>query len=647
MSQKNGAKKNQKRSSGRSTPILVVIILLAVLIIGGGLFIVMTKFGPKEDVEGRVALLEQQYSSDVQVIVGRVQSALHDKVGTTRVFNRQNRLMFMFRNTTGVAANDALPDEFQQEFKKALFPTGSATRLTIEGYSAATKERSTALETLLSSSIGVKAAEAYCEDNMATMTSDAYFIVGRALEEQFTEQDLLAYCAATAEFAHIKGVQAAAMTLFGKALKDCNQWQQHYLVATYQDPDISWDEWRANVSFDNSIPTSVDSGLMRDSTLSQQMLRQRIQEELRDILGTRLSREDFDVEVMIDENVQRDLQKALDDSLAQSVSMQSDGNTSLDGCAIVFTPGTGLVSAFVSGRSINSSAKEFVLHEQSHLGVYRAALDIFDADTGVTYNTLVPYTTADGLNDYISMRSLLSLNRLDLLHITPSLESTVTLQELEKFSRSLFDDSGEGAKFVKQVVKTGSNEVVYTADSANSVADEFGRQNIRKLFWEDGDSMYSMYVEEYTSGKAFASWSDANVVCGLVGSDALGYGVTEQDNDLMMAAIPAMVQAMRAYFKFDENTYEPFTGYDAVYDVADVKNQEVVKALVDGYIQDLETRVINSKESRLAFEGAYTDYLATVSRYSDVVNTVFLKEQTARIEAMRASRADELLAYVA
>lgn len=646
MSQKKSVKKKQQRSSGRPNLITVFIIVLAVLIIGGGIFIFLTQFGPKDDPKMRIVKLEQQYSSDVQLVVGRVQATLHDKVGTTRVFNRQHRLMFMFRNTAGISASDALPDEFQEEFKKALLPNGTSTRLTAEAYEAAVTGKENTLQQLLEGSLGAKAASLYCAENNAVMTDDASFIIGKALEEQFTEVDLLAYCAAVSEFAGIKGAQSAAVTLYGKALKDCNSWQLQYLVALYKDPKISWESWRASVSIDNSIPQEAESGLMRDTTLSQQMLRQRIQEELQQLLGSRLSKEDFDVEVMIDENIQRDLQNALDSALAKSISLQSDGNTSLDGTVILFEARTGLVQGYVSGRSVNATTKEFVLHEQSQLGVYREAMNLFDV-SGLTYNTLVPYTTPEGFDDYISMRTLLKTNRLDLMDVTPSLESTVTLPELERFSRSLFDNSGACAKFVNQITSTDTGKSVYMASAPADVSDEFNRQNIRELFWVPGSNMHSLYIEEYMTGKVFADWNNAYVLCGIVGSDALGYGVTEQDNDLLVAAIDKMREAVKPYYQMAENTMVRPTQYKDIFDAVDVKNQEVIKNLVDNYVADLGERTIASKDDRIAFEALYSDHLLNLARYAEVVNTEFLNAQIARVEATRASRADELLAFVA
>lgn len=647
-------KRKTKTKKSRGVPLWAVFIVTGIVLILIAIVLFLKGYGDVRSADAYLAVLEEEHAQDIKGVVNSVQLSLTGTSGTTRVFDKNNRLIFVLRNSTGVGNDTRLPDTFSRELKSSLLNGAASIKLVRDDWIHARAKgypgfQQIDLEERLSRSIGAATVDAYCEHTHATVTEDAKFLIAMELETRFTEDELLLYIASISNFGGMTGIQTAAATLFGKELSDLSDHQLKYLLYLHYNQDASWDEWREAMAGSVSmltLPTLEQSGLISTSSINEQALRRLVESELHSILGARMESENFDVEILIDDAMQYDLQTALDTAMAPSITLQSDGQTALDGTVMIIDSETGMLVAYVAGRSINNREQFFKLNEQSKLGIYEQARALFATDT-YKYNTLVSYRGVDESADYISMKTLLQTNRLDLLNLTPVLAASTELDELAKFSLSMYLGAGATPKLVSRVVLTGTDNQVYAMTIPTSQRNSRENTNMRMLFAESATDIVARYRAAYPTGQVFSDMTSKYIVCGIVGSDTLGYGLTEDDNDLLTSTVARIVSVPEKYFT---GTYRPVVDvpeFAEEFTEQSQTNQSIIDGLVTIWVEDLETREISSKVDRVAFEDAYMLYTTELSTYADVLGQSNLSAQMARLDDVRTKRSNELLAYVA
>lgn len=620
---------------------LLAFFIVVIIVVTGVVCYLMYNI---HQIEVALETVRLQHRDAIAEIVADIDSHFDGDAGACRVYDAHDTLLFILRDTNILPSGSEFPARMQRKLLDYFLGGRDLRKLTDNDWIASVSimgrlKDQQPIENKYLSSLGAIAVDLYLAENNAGITREGKFVLASALEEKFTTEKLLSYCSSIEVFSGITGLVKASDELFNLTLAELSDAQQDYLLYSCGKDSVIWDDFVATIP---ANPAQI--GLYGSVSSKLSHVHDSVRDELTTILGDRMLRENFDVALYYDASITMKLQTGLDESLISSVSLQSDGQTAIDGTVEMINPLTGGIIAYVSGRSINRAPKVFALPVQSTLGDYKAVAEMLQDDQELTYCSLLEYTTVAGETAYTTPEEAIKTGLLTAIGLLPIYEETVRVSELAEFFVSLYADVRP--HYVRQVVETGSSKVVYTDKGGRFVGNSYAETNMRVLFAGSPDANYGGYSESYTCGKAFAEFCDKYIITGVIGSDALGYGLSYSDYDMLSA----VEQNLRAIAK--DTVLEKPNAVDSA-NVLGPKlmnvreqNSSLVEGLVESWVQELMEIPVVSVKSREVFEALLVNRITDIAGYTRIVGAAKVEELTRELRAVRIERTAELMQYI-
>lgn len=581
---------------------------------------------------------------DVQVAVANnINAVLGSDPDIAAVYDSSNQLMFRLMFSDGVVGANSLPENFISDLQVKILNEVVPAGINLDEWS----KSHTVLGKLqygskdyTAGSLGYAAVEAYCTSAGVSLSDEAKLVVGAYLDTAYTAGDLVAYIASVSMFGQCTGVVDAALTLFNKDVNRLTPEQLDYLVYAFDNSEASLAGYADAVLGGDQTVLDISS----DTGDKYWLIKKLVGQELVEVLGDISTGGNLEIKLGIDVSLQSLLQEAVDNGLKSSISLDTDNQTVVNGAVGVVNPRTGLVTALVSGRSINTAQREFYLNESSLLGNYIAAAEEFVKDPTLTYATLVPIEAVDGSVQYVQFGSLVANDQLGLFGVSPETQSTANLMDLLQFGTSLYYSSKP--MFIQEI-KSSDGNILYTVPVGNSVVGETPSVDVRALIANttSGDSV--RYVTEYETGIEYGVFSSEFIMCGVLGTNTSGYSLSSADRDACVTTVSDCAKIVVQSYPRTPQALDPNGVVTRKVAETQLYNAEIVSNIVDSWCADLQSVVINSVSARSEFETKYRNYTSYLYEYSGLVSDQLLSELKQQLDNIRVTRTDELLQYVA
>lgn len=588
----------------------------------------------------------------VDAAIASIQTLLdNDGTGVAKVFDIEGNQLFLLRDTQGIAPVGSVPTALKEKLWAALgVSAGGTPRLiNLEAWSESKTvmggmNASEDIQSYVNGSFGWAAANCYAEYAGLELSDEVRMVIGAGLETKFSAEDLFTYIVSASMFGNTRGLLSASENWFSKTLDQISQYQQEYLVYAFRNVGASWDDFSATKSDSTGGAKTAEEFGFADGGDPYWLMRRAVQEELAQALGTTQLTGEYQVRLKINPRIQKDIQSALDNGMASSITLTSTGQTVLDGTIMVVDTHTGYIVALVGGRSRNTIANQLVFNTPSTVGVYNAAKDILANDSTLTYASLLSYDTLSGQKEWGTLGGLTASGQLNLLGVAPVVENQVTLGEVAGFMTGLY--LNQGPRFIEQIQTTGG-QTVYTATAAMDTSGMNTNPDMRCLLTGNPDAQYVDYQQNAGAGVALATASSECIVAGLYGTSAQGYSLSDSDYNMCLNTALNVVSTALKHFPVEPTTVDSSGKVAAKVAATQEKNSEFVAELIGGWEKELREMPINSVQTREEFEYAYSYYTSVAPTYEGVISSEKLTELITKLEAVRTDRADELLKYAA
>lgn len=637
-----------KKIKGTTVKAFCISLAAAVVVAAAGSYAYVSYQDSKTRERDADFVSEQKAAQTA--VVNSVDSVLGAGTGVARVYDSSDHLLFSLRYGNGVEGVASVPEPLYSDLIAKLTDNTPVSKISIEDWSYAHTILGGILgskseEELRAGSLGWKAVEYFCDETQTMLSDNSKFVIAAYLDQEYTTEELVAYCASVGSFGGITGVMAASEQWFNKAPDKLNDNQLAYMGYAFGNNTASWEGFKENHSDKTGgAETAEDFGFWHVGGDPYWLLKEKVSEELSRIVGDRLLTEDFSVKLQIDSTLQSTLQEALDEGLRTSITLGADGQTVLDGTVGVVNPKNGFVVALVGGRSVNTVSRSFKLDCTSLIGNYKAAGDAMKEDPTLTYATLKPIETAAGTTDYVPFGSLITYDQLGTIGISPEVESTSTLDEVLSFGNSLY--LSVEPRYISEVKDT-SGTAVYTATAGTDVSDQAPNPDLRALISGTYEGNNCQYVLDCESGTVFGEFSSEFVLGALVGSNTTGYAMQYEDYDLSATTVLSIKQIVEGYYQREPELIDPAGVVKSKVEAAQQSNAAGVREAVDSWVEELSDMEINSIGTRSQFEQLYAQYIDQLHGYMGLISDSLLSELHAKLDAVRADRAEELLQYAA
>lgn len=650
VTDESGVARSKPKNPKRKKIIIIVSIVLGVLLlVGAGVF---GYFYIKNDREEVAAQLEGALSAQQEIIdtvINNIKEVLVSTEGYAKVYDSSHNYLFTLRDENAIESVKGIPSWFITEMENVLLGSQPYRKCVHEDWVELKSiwgklTSDLTMEYCLSSSLGAQVAEVYAEYVGASLSNDAILLLAMVLDEQYTETELVNYCIFVGHYGRVRGIAPACEQWFNNSVDQLTENQLRYFLYAYENTDATWTDFSASYPQYTGGATSADRfGFVANGGTAYFVLRSYVMDELLSIIGDQLSDYEFDVELSIDATLQEDIQRQLDNSLSTEVSLNANGSTVVDGVVAVIDPQDGTVKALVGGRSVNAVTHELYLPYQSMIGSYQMAKNVMASDPVETYISLEVYKTEKGFQDYATIKELTESNNLVALGLDVTIQDYITLGELIDFSSGLYFENAP--RFIKQI--TIGLQEVYAASKFQDVSAQSANVNIRSMLADSTTAKYAYFEQQVASGISFMQLCDKYIVCGIVGSDKIGYVAGSSVFTLLRNTIQSILNVVPETFKEEPSVIDSSGILTTVLALARERNANIISYLTDTWCEDLLTRTIDSVESRNEWESFYEECKGNIDRYRNAIEPNMYDELLARLEVARKQRTEELLAYLA
>lgn len=600
----------------------------------------------KTEAELRSSVDESQ--AFVTSAVSDIEEMLSAENRSARVYDDSGTFLFDLNIGESLDTPIDLPESFKTIFQSEVLGAVPLTVIdvnewidsqTIFGGLFSSKE-----ENFTTGSLGYTLASWYNSYTGSSYSKEQLFAVACALDTKFDSDSLLDAIAILGTFGPYRGLDTASNAMFSKSVDRLNDNQISYLMYTYNNENASWDDFVARYpDSTGGASNSIEFGFSSTNGNTYWYLQQKILEELESIKATVDLPDAYSVQIAVDSALQSELQNQLDEGLRESIELSTNGQTVLDGVLCVIDPSTGFVSALVGGRSVNDLQKEFYLDSVSFIGNLEEALEQFEEDPNLTYATLMEYEDSSGQQQLAAFSDLVYSDQLSLIGLSPTVESTIKLDELNNFFTRLFVDND--ARYITEIRST-DDELVYSAKASNSVANKSPNVDLRALLSTNEAGAESIYEQVCEKGYVCCSLTSEYIFISLIGTNSSGYTITDSDYDYCLTTAFNAIKSLSKFFPKELDYFDPDGIVSNKLAVAQQDNVDKLTEVMDGWIIDLKTMPITSIGTRVQFEEAYSYYMSTIASFRGLLTEEFIDQMQKNIDAIRIERTDELLQFV-
>lgn len=658
----NKKKKTQKASvpspkqkKAVKAPVIVAgaaALILAVAGIAGGTYF----YSDWYQVHGQWEVNLSDASQAAGDIVMDLKDQIATNLGSAKVFDANGGVLFTLRSTSGLEVLEEVPIEILSKAQANLMAGMPIKPLNLDQYVAEQtkwgKLNGDETNSIVDSSLGYKVLQMYVEQESIMLSDEMMVITASYIDQQIEPTKLLNWVVCNGEFGSIKGLVNASESWFNKSVSQLNEWQIGYLAYAYQNPECSWDNFvETNPNLTGGAKTAEEFGFSSTGGDPYFSLKQEVTAEL-DELGYSLEEKNYNVQLSINPSLQSDLQKVVDDGLKAAVALDSVGNTSVDGSVMVVDSKTGMVTAYVGGRSVNTIAKQFALAGDSPLGTLKVAEEMFAEDPTLSTVSLMEYDLASGEPAWDAFGDLVLSQQLGVLGKTADGSSQTTVEDVADFLTGLMvstsDSTDNHVRYIKEIQLSRCGKTTYLAEEAKPVYTRSPELDTLGLLLHVPEDTAAPFAMQTDNGIVWAETTTEYVVVGMFGSNSMGYSLSAEDYDACITT--ATINLPPVVYKHYPKTPQKFDVDGTLANkmaAAREKNKDIVIALAEEYVEDLKTHVINSVGTRASWEEKYFNYTNSIAGYAWTISEELADKLLAGLDAVRSSRSSELLKFVA
>lgn len=640
-----GASLEQKGRRKKVGTYVIVALLLTAIIVGAvaaSLSVTAQNHLEQELISAFKETLTQ-YEPIIEEIAGDITGTMGVKSSTYTLYDSSDKRMFSVMGTSSVSAVTNVPDFLITQMISVF--TGTFTEIPIdfevwcEIQALAEDPEEYDLSYLKSQSIGWAVVAEYAYQHGLDLSDEAAITVAAGLEEEFTTRQLIEYLMTTLKFGGWTGADVACKQWFGKELSALNEAQQTYIAYACNNPTANYAEFQSLYP-DLATGTAGIFGLLNLDTKNW-LLYQYVQKEL-DVIGQDLPAGSYNVKLSIDDSVQNAVQEAIDTEMQTSVLLSSNGNTVLDGSAIVVDSQTGFVVSVIGGRSVNDIEAELKFTGTSPIASYVKGKEMMATDDSLVYNLLVDYEDADGNLLKDSFSSLVANGGLDVLGATVEYKEEINLYDTAEFLLGLYTDVTP--RFIEQI-QTESGTTVYAAKPATSTFEASENAGMRCLLMQSTAGPSVDFVQYAEAGVAIATATSEYIVVGCYGGGASGYTMDETDYKMCVITAEEVLTSIADVFDNEYKENDPNGVIAEKVSKAKEGNTSYVKELAQSLIDYLDDYEIVSTTSATEFVEIYNYVVEAVHSMYGLVEDEVLTGLLEEVEEVRTERTDTLMEY--
>lgn len=649
---KSGRPCDRKRKMALVVVTSAIFIILAIIAIAA--YIMSTELSKaREDWNSRVANLTELCENATTSIAGQ----LEIPAGFAQVTDDSGAVLFSIRSTDTVFVVRDIPERIKQAVESKLFGGTPVSEFDIDSFITSNTRYGKLLrkttEVPYTSFIGFQAAKLYCQQTSIKCDDLDALAIGVALSEVFSPEELLEWVISASTYGDVVGIGPASESWFSRAVSELNKWQVEYMAFAYDNPNCDW------ITFAETLPdltggaqTPEEFGFTSSNSNNTVLaIKRAVTEELA-ALGYDLSSSKLNIRLGIEPTLQKDLQVTLDSGLRHLVSLDSVGNTAVDGSIVTIDLNKGRVTAHVGGRSINKTARQFYLSGENVLGYFDAAVKLFSDDTSITGDSIVELPLDNGGTTIQPVRNVIFGGASGLLGVQPEITDRVTADQVAGFFADLlFADSADGmpsVQYISEIEDATSGEVLYVAPQPEYSYSSSPYIETLSLLPRSYDSPSMQMIDEMESGYLLVNLTKDQLTVGLFGSGVAGYAFTEEDRQACFDLAASSV-AGALYRRYSEtplvlDTQGIFAAKTAqVYRL----NSVLLQNKVSEYVDYLRSYVIDSPESRAKWEEVYLDYTSDLAQFEGTVDQTSFMGLFKQLDTVRSEKSGELLQFVA
>lgn len=637
----------KNKSSGASSgvvrvPLIACIAAAALVAVGITQYVRVKNNAAVSECSAKISATSDQR----EAVVSDINYIVDTPSGVAKVYDSLDRLIFQLNYSEGLCDGDSLPEYFIDSMTGKILGGSSVKQLDINAWIDSHKLLGDALTPdYTDGSLGYVAVQKYCTATSVSWDNDAMLIVASYLDENYSPEELLTYICCRSSFGGYSGVSEATLEVFNKYVSDLNEAQLDYICYLYENPDGSFSDFKEVENRDDLESVSEEAfGIDSTGGSTYWLIKDYVAQELLDVLATEVPSDSINVKLELNSSLQAKLQELIDSGLKASVSLDSSGQTSVDGIAGVVDPNTGFVTALVAGRSVNTVQRELSLSTTSLIGNYKAAAAEFEKDPTLSYATLVEVEGPDGSKSYAQFGSLVAMDRLGSMGISPVVEKETTLEELLEFGTSMYIDASP--RFISEV-QSSSGEVLYKAEAGENIASVSPSPDLRALLMNTYTGDSAKYMVDSDVGSAYGVFTSEYVVGVLCGTNTAGYSFTYEDADACATTALSVVKAVGEFYPRTPQPIDPVGSVASKVQDSQKENATVVSEIVASWVTQLDGMVIDSVGARSEFETSYYNCMSQLQMYAGLVSDELLLDLYTQLESVRLDRTEDLLNFVA
>ena len=537
------------------------------------------------------------YSEQSEKLVNQVDVALTENAPTTWVYDREDNRLFAIKTSERLQSVSSVPTEISKIILHNA--NGSPSQVIAMDY--------------------------FSDNGIVSPTEKQFDVFVQALEDNFSQDQLICYLAQTSDFGEYKGLVEACSMYFGKELKNISEEEIKFLSDAYRNKTIDISSY--SDSFIDLDFTSAGS--------SYDIIRELITEQLSAIEGIDLSTKSYQVKLTISKQQQITAQTAIDEAMKEFIEISSDKTYTQDLSCLLVDRNTGSVRVYIPSRTSKYAVNQFSMLSSGFSENIEALKEELK-DSNVFGTSLQVLETSNGKEEIRSLSSL--FYTLDLAAYEDSPLSVLDIPDILFAGSSNF----KGLNFISEV-KSEDGKTVYS-NPQNSILG-FDSDNLYDFFASDNNgytSISSCIKMDY--GCIVFEETQNYFQCAIAGSDTLGSVISSVDMQTFEGIISDLfVGQSKAY----PATTDKLWAGNALLNNKSVMyadNEAILRPKLDEDLGNLEIP-IDSVESRVTFETMYEDFITSLNSYIDYVTEDFISYYTEFAYKIRQNKSYLLMKY--
>lgn len=455
------------------------------------------------------------------------------------------------------------------------------------------------------------------------------------LSERKSEEDLARYLTTIAVYGGTQGLENAAVEYFNRDVAHLTSWQVDFLMYAYGLETADIVAYLTSVGMTQEQLDFVRTNV-RNAAL-EAILRNEIQK-----LGTvAMSTNSYTIRLSLSAPQQQAVQSSVDDSMKSFIDLTSNGSYVVNASVAVLDNQTGLITAYVPGRTSSAKVQEEFQMNTGAWGNNFSALIARIAKSGQTRYSLQTVMLPNGDTTFKSTEQQWDAQEL-ATGVSDSSTAIDVLQQLKVMVLS-------SAPSLIQQVKDLNGQVVYEAPGPEiQPASNNTVLKLRQCFTEDGADQAATLssVVKLPSGVICFEMTRYYTTVVLLGTGVISGDVETSQRDTLLTAVEAIEKDVRGFFPTPKALmYARTEGVANELSLTYEANFELLSEGLGEKLKALEAMEINSVETRKAFEQEYEKLSTELKSLESFVSKKNHAELVEDLYEIRQARAEVILIY--